>query len=558
MRNSRDRWAFFPHPQKPALKPSEVSYFKRLLKQVLKVGIEIEMNLPDKNGSCRGNNTLCPCKHIKNNDCWTKCAHLAKCQEEKDYSKCAVQCINCEPEDCATCSHFELKCEGMFCPNFMPHCYICDKFEIDCNSCPDKYDPERNPENIRRDVANILAPNNCYGVMNESGVHSIQTDGSLLGENGIEVVTIGRRVDYWEFYKMLKKIIDTTVAKGGYMNERCSIHQHVLASYYSKLFNLNDTFSIPHKINELERPLPEVVMSNFHQLVRRYQNALCWLSMGLDDPNRMTRWEKFRVSVLNISAITNSMKDVVRMVFSNAGDKKYGLVNYKYSELDEEGNTSRFHIEMREMDGIQSPSIIAAMACLHYALVIKAVEISKYGIVEIEDSEWMEHAVVVKDSILNNMKNYNEGDRFGNTRNLKPHFDYLITESLDLIRQLKHILIQVGPAYQVLEKLALKPAALRRCEGDSWEKIEADVEVPASEEDLFSCIMSEMLDLRIIDDCENMDDWIVSVSEALVNNPDVNVQTVEEAEERVRKYVQNKKDNGDIIWSTSLGAMVSL
>lgn len=558
MRNSRDKWTFFPHPRKPALTPAEVSYFKRILQQVLKVGIEIEMNLPEKNGTCEGNNTLCPCSHIEGNSCWTKCAHIDRCGVEKDYDRCAVQCVNCEPKDCEKCSHFELKCEGMFCPNFMPYCYICDDFEVNCNECPDKYDPEKNPENIRRNVAQELAPNNCYGVVNESGVHSIQTDGSLLGEKGIEVVTVGRRVDYWEFYNMVKRILDITVAYGGYMNERCSIHQHVLASYYSKLFDLNDTFSIPHKINELEKPIPEVIMSNFHQLVRRYQNALCWISMGLDHPDRMTRWEKFRVSVLDISAITNSIPEVVRMVFHNAGDNKYGLVNYKYSELDNEGNTVRLHIEMREMDGLQSPSAIAAMACLHYAMMIKAVEISKYGVVEVGDSEWMEYAKTVKSAILNNMKNYNEGDRFGNTSKLSPHYDYLITESLDLVRQLKHILIKVGPAYQVLEKMALKPAALRRCEGDSWEKIEADLEVPTSEEDMFACIMSELIDLRIIDDCLSMEEWINNVSESLVHNPDVDVHTKEEALERVKRYIQSKKDNGEVIWSNSLGAMVAL
>ena len=57
-------------------------------------------------------------------------------------------------------------------------------------------------------------------------------DGSLLGKKGAEVITVGRRVDYWEFYKMAKTIIDTAVTKGAYVNERCSTHMHVLAGYY--------------------------------------------------------------------------------------------------------------------------------------------------------------------------------------------------------------------------------------------------------------------------------------------------------------------------------------
>jgi hypothetical protein len=558
MRNSREKWTFFQHPSKPIISANEVNYWKRQLKSILKVGLEFEFNLPNKNGNCKGDSQSCPCATMNESDCWTGCDNKTTCLETKDMSRCGNQKKACKPESCNECEDYKPVCNGIFCPGFVPKCYTCEKFATNCKACPDRFDPDKNPESIRSRIINELSPNNCYGLINKSGVHSITTDGSLLGKKGAEVITIGRRIDFWEFYKMSKEIIDTAASKGAYVNERCSIHMHVLAAYYSKLFQNGDGIGVPNQISELEKPLPEIILANFHQLVRRFQNALTWMTMGLDDPNKMTRWEKFRVSVLEISAIMNSMMHVREEVSRNAGGNKYGFVNYKFCNFDDDGNISRFHIEMRQTDGILSPTIVAALACLHYAMVIKAVEISKYGVVEVGDSDWMEYATRAKQAILNNMKGYQDGDRFGDTRNISKFYDYYIGESLELVRQLKHILIQIGPAYQVLEQLAERPVALRRCDGHNWERIEKDFAVPISEEGKLEHTLSEFIDLRLIDSCKTVEEWIKVVSEALRAESGIELGNQEEVEKRVNDYVIEKRNDGKIIWSESLGSIVSL
>jgi len=540
------------------LSAADVNYWKRQLKSVLKVGLEFEFNLPDKNGNCKGDSNSCPCVKMNENTCWKECAKKEECKNEKDYNKCESRDDSCTPEKCESCANYAYKCNGIFCPGFVSACYLCKDFTTNCALCPDRFDPDKNPDTIRARIVNELGPNNCYGLINKSGVHSITTDGSLLGKKGAEVITIGRRVDFWEFYKMSRQIIESAVSKGAYVNERCSIHMHVLAAYYSKLFQNGENIGVPNQINELEKPMPEIILANFHQLVRRFQNALTWMTIGLGEPNRMTRWEKFRVSILNISAIMNNMPSVTEEVSRNSGGNKYGFVNYKFCKFDECGNVSRFHIEMRQTDGILSPTIVAALACLHYAMVIKAVEISKYGVVEVGDSEWMEYATKVKSSILNNMKGYQDGDRFGDTRNAHKYTDYLIADSLELVRQLKHILIEIGPAYQVLEQLAEKPVALRRCEGQSWERIEHDFAIPMNEENKFEHTLSEFIDLRLIDSCKDVEEWIKGVSEALKAESGLELGPKDEVEDKVIKYVEEKRNDGRIIWSESLGTIVSL
>lgn len=560
MKNNQRNWTFFHLPSKEPLTSQEVQYWKNSLKKILKVGMEFEFNLPNKeNGTCKGNSDTCPCTNLLlENECWQKCINTEECfSKAKSIELCQNVTGTCEGEQCATCDHFKVKCSGIFCPNFISYCFICKDYKRDCDHCQYLYDPNKNPSNIRKQLNRELRPNNTYGLISDTGVHSITTDGSLLGEKGAEIITVGRRIDYWEFYKMAKNINERTVTRGGYLNERCSIHMHLLASYYGKLIPNSEKSSIPVKVSELEKDMPEVILANLHQLVRRYQNAMTWMMMGLDDPAHLTRWEKFRVSVLPISAILNPMVEVKDQVASNAGGNKYGWINYNQVAFTESGAVKRFHVEFRACDSNLSHSAIAAIACMYYALLIKAVEISRYGVVEIGNKDWLDNAQKVKECLLNNMKGYQDGDRFGDTKNLSPHYDLLTCESLELVRQLKHILIQIGPAYEVLEKLAEKPIALRRCEGNSWEEIEDSLKVLINEEGHLENLIREIIDLRQISECKNIVEWVETVSGLIINKQDPDIDSADpNLNDVIAKFVETKRNDGELMWSNPIGAPV--
>ena len=556
MRNSRDRWTFFKNEHRQALSAIDVQYWKSNLKKILKVGKEFEFNLPNSIGNCKGDNNNCPCVLMDDSSCWMTCTNIDNCEVIRSYTRCEnYNKLNCKNKNCNTCISYTFRCNGINCSSFESNCFNCNNYKVDCASCKHLYIPEKNPKYIRNEMMTLLKPNNTYGNINKSGVHSIVQDGSLLGDKGMEIVTIGRRIDYWEFYKMAKRIISAASKKEAYTNERCSIHMHLLASYYSKLRESATNESIPNRISEMEKPLPEIILANFHQLCRRYQNAITWMAMGLDDPNHMTRWEKFRVSILKISPVTNTMRNVIRTVADNSGGNKYGWVNYNNIGLDMHGDINRLHIEMRVLDGIMSPSAVASFACMYYALLIKAVEISRYGLLEVGNEEWMKQTILVKQALLNNMKHYNEGDRFADTSTLYNYYEILIRESLDLIRQLKHILIKVGCAYQVLEKIAERPIALRRCDGEDWETIEKSLEVQISPEDEFSAKVDEVIDLRLIDECKNVSEWIEEVGKALSNEANHPKKSIIN---NIEQYVENLCSDGELIWSNTLGAMARI
>jgi len=545
MRDNRNKWKFIIDKHNvridKTLSAHEVRYWKDILYKILKVGIEFELNLPKGKKKCDGNDPRCQCRHLVYENCWTRCASEDKCRAEHNINTCANRTKKCKPDMCSTCEEYEFKCIGLYCNEFIPFCIKCNNFERPCNEC-DKYKSKQlPPSDVRRLLTDKFKPSGSYGKIGK-GVVRITKDGSLVSDGGVEIITVGRRVNYWEFYNMSKEILDLAKEHGAYVNERCGAHMHVLAAYYDG-------------INELEKPMPELILANFHQLVRKYQNALTWITMALDDPNHMTRWEKFRVSIIDISPIRNKMKTVNDKVISAAGGQKYGFVNYRNCYFDKNGDVEIFHVEFREADATLCPSIYAALACLHFAFVIKAVEISRYGLLMVGDSETLKKARDMKALILNGADRGYGDPRFSDTYKLLDHADYFREESLDMLAQMKNILIKLGPAYDVLEKLAYKPVALRRIDGDTWDTIEEDLKVDINDTNKIEIKIDEAIDLRLVDECYDIDEWINSVAE-IVNESLVDDEKV--TTNLIKNYIDEKIREGNLVWSEKLGTVIPI
>lgn len=548
MRDNRHKWQFYSHPSKRVLSPREVIYWKNLLASLIKIGLEFEFNLPEQKGSCKGNNIQCPCANL-NNDCWLNCANLNDCRKNPQPEICANRNDDCTSESCKKCKHFSHMCLGIYCVDFVSACFDCDQFVKNCDTCVKRYDPKKDPSHIRNTIQKEFRPTNTYGTVGKTGVVRVEKDGSLLGDKGVEIITVGRRVDYWEFYGMSKKIIERASELGAYLNERCGAHMHVLASYFEEGSN----------INELEKNLPAIVLANFHQLCRRYQNAMVWMTIALDNPNHMTRWEKFRVSILDFSAVNRDANKLIQDIcnyghqMSGGNGSKYGWVNYKQCKVADNGDISRFHIEMRGADATMCPSYYAAMACLYYALVIKAVEISRYGTLKVGDESWMAKAKKMKSIILNGTGDYGN-KRLGDTSKLLDNQGYFIEESIDLLVQLKSILMRFGPAYDVLMKLAQRPIALRRIDGESWKEIEESIGSQLSESGQLEYKLREIIDLRIVEDCGSVTEWITAVHNII--NEDADIDPVEKPD--VESFVETMMREGEAVWSDSTGTLLAI
>jgi hypothetical protein len=185
-------------------------------------------------------------------------------------------------------------------------------------------------------------------------------------------------------------------------------------------------------------------------------------------------------------------------------------------------------------------------------MLIKAVEISKYGLLKVGDKVWMEQALQLKEKILNNNRDWNDHDRFSHTAALTDtDIEILRAESLDLVDQVKHILFKLGPAHDVLEKLVDKPVSLHRCEGKSWEEIEEHFAVYRTEESILEQKIVELIDLRRCVNCPDETEWVNEVTK-LVNSD------IEADIDQVTEVIRDKKNNGHCIWSEQLGTLITV
>lgn len=559
----RDHWNFINDPTKPALtSDDEVMYWKMIIERIAKAGFELEFNLPYKREMCKGtdHSAHCDCLHASKG-CALECIHDEKCKT----SKAKDVCINanspvCEQE-CAECLAFQLECPGLNCIDFASKCVVCDDFKVDCGTCPKKYDEKFDVFKARKDMIGELCPTNNWGIHGEEGIAEVTTDGSLEGgeglEKGVEVTTVGKRVDYRSYYEMLKKIIDLAFSKNAYVNERCSIHVHLLLDYYKKFHKKDKEPRV--NTSELEKPVPQIILANFWQLIRKYQNALVWMGMGLDDPRHFTRWEKFRISILEFSPLFKRMCDLKQEVMihcENVGKSDYALLNLDNVRFDRNGeDVSTFHVEFRHMDMIPCPSIIAAHAILYFGLLMKAVELSRWGLLEIGDDEELKDMKRLKACILNRCpQGWDHDSRLGETKHVKKLAEEYRVQANRLVGLVKHTLTKFGPQpFEILRKVADKPPCFYREEGKSWQEIEEEFFIPFREEDeLDHCVM-KLIDTNAVVDCEHIDQWINEAYEFLKNGADDGLPFTKK---KFRRIVKTSIRGWNLQWSEALGSVI--
>lgn len=544
MLNQADDWVFVNKPSRPSLSQKEVHYWKNTLRKLLKVGIEVELNLPENNGTCDRQNYMCQCTAV-----------FKAPNPIKGTTNCYEQCTKWDNGNCPIAK--EHGCVGVNCVAFKQPCPTCSKYDRGCDTCPELYSISRDPRNIRDKVSQVLKPTNFVGALGENGIYKVCRDGSLKGDGGIEIATVGRRVEFHSVHEMLTKVMDECKKKGAYTDERCSIHVHLLASYLTPGFAEDDSGSnyIKSEVTELEKPMPEIIVANFHQLVRRYHCALIWLSAAGNDHTQLTRWEKFRKSILPYSAVRQRMNVLVSGVGSASKSKrKYAMMNYEQMQFDDMGNVSRLHVEGRYMDGNLSPAAVTAHACLLYGLMLKAVEISRYGLLQSGNKGYMD----LQNEMYKNLCNRDgpwDGSRFSDTSNIGPYIADLKRQSKQLIRLVKSTLGEQTPADIILNKLADKPLVYSLMEKKSWEDIEAWL-MPESE-DLSQAEDSilQFIELGAISDCADADEWLDTATHQLEST--FRGQTETPTKESLQGYVAQLTARRRIHWSKEIGGFVS-
>ncbi len=555
MKNHSDQWTFFK--RRGQLNEKEAVYWRNILERLLKAGIELEYNLPEKNGSCNRDNFMCNCvatftpkvKIPNTTACYEQCANWDNSLDASG------QPVHPKDGNCQIAK--EHGCAGMFCSSFKAPCPSCNKYDRGCNNCAELYDIRKDPNNIRNLVTNELKPTKFVGEHGATGVYKVCKDGSLLGDGGVEVATVGRRPQFFAIYDQMKKIMKTCTKYGAYTNERCSIHIHLLASYLNGSFDAEDRGKefLNNEVTEMEKPMPEIILANFHQLVRRYHCALIWMGAAGTEMKHLTRWEKFRKPILAYSAAHRRMTSVVDEVRGASKQKpKYAMMNYDPVKFNLEGDVTRLHLEARYLDGMLSPSVVAAHTVLLYALMLKAVDMSRYGILESGSEDYMNKQKEMLKYLCNNDGDWQGGNRFSDTSHIRPYIPALQEQSMLLVRLVKSVLNDQSPADRILKSLAQRPVAMRLIDGQTWEQIEADLGPGEEAMGPVQQLLSQIIDTSSIGECDSGEEWIETAATQLANAGEDSPEHIDSLRKTVEAYVTNQVTNGKLFWSKETGS----
>ena len=170
------------------------------------------------------------------------------------------------------------------------------------------------------------------------------------------------------------------------------------------------------------------------------------------------------------------LKQEVMMHCENHGKPDYAFLNLDNTRFDRNGDVQTFHVEFRHMDMIPSPSIVAASAILYFGMLMKAVELSRWGLLEIGDDESLKQAKKYKGYILNHCPpGWDHESRLGNTSKVNANADVYREQSIELVGLVKHTLTRYGPQpFEILRKLAETPVCYHREKGKKWAEIEEE------------------------------------------------------------------------------------
>jgi hypothetical protein len=164
------------------------------------------------------------------------------------------------------------------------------------------------------------------------------------------------------------------------------------------------------------------------------------------------------------------------------------FLNLEHVVFDEDGAVRNLHVEFRFPDADLSPTSIVAKTFLFLAMLLKAVEMSQYGVIHVgRIREWQRNKELLN-TLSNNDGNLATSDTSGVTPEIIDELRTGCHELLELLKPLFGRFARVTyesseehhPAFEVLSFLAETPISLLRASGRDWQGIEQILQEKAS------------------------------------------------------------------------------
>lgn len=304
-------------------------------------------------------------------------------------------------------------------------------------------------ESVRRD----LAPSGSLEQLGTNGVLDVQTE-----HCGVEIRVIGRQPHFRALQRQYRLIMAVLVAHGARSRPTCGTHFHLLTP-------------------GLAEPVPEIILANLWNLTRRYAPELKFLTSGGDRREALCRrrnhnshLEMVRHSpgLMTMAQIRQTLQE------SRTVPAHQNFLNLEHLGFTDSGEVSPLHLEFRFPDADLSPTSVTAKTFLFLAMLLKAVDLSQYGVIHVGKIGPWRRKVELLDRLSNNDGNLATSDTSAITDEIIEELRQGGYELLDLLTPTFERFVD-SPALEILQALAEQPISLRRCAGYTWDDIEASL-----------------------------------------------------------------------------------
>lgn len=356
------------------------------------------------------------------------------------------------------------------------------------------------------DVSRFLRPLNPGGSPGSfrSYVELVTSDGSL--SNGGEILTPGRRIyGFLEQFSMFQNIYSHLRDNEPIIDPRMGWHNHIVLQDYDG-------------VRAREMPIPRIIFDNLMLLCKKYYPALAFMSSTMPNGDANTRYNNFcrhdRLLNLDIQDDIDEIKSEFH--------ERYNCVNI--NNINNNGDEiTTFHIEFRFPDGTLFPIQMASLNILFKALVLKAINISKIGLLDVSTMNrdlynFKNNGAIRARDIDNCITTPDPNTRLSGKLN-----DSCMAEIISLSEELVTLLTPEinsidGIALPFLKKFAKTPISymfeiygtndLREINDILEEELDTLIE----KEDNSVLPLIEVIESGVVKDVESLEDWINKVN----------------------------------------------
>ncbi|MCI5208496.1 MAG: hypothetical protein D3910_06825, partial [Candidatus Electrothrix sp. ATG2] len=348
---------------------------------------------------------------------------------------------------------------------------------------------------------------------------------------GVEILVIGRHPHWDALLQQYNRIILPLLAEKIRIRPTCGLHFHILGT-------------------GLAEEIPEIILANLWNMARLFAPGLKFITSGGDNRQGLCRRRQHNAhqEFMRLSPEKQPMAQIQATLKKSLHVPEHqNFFNIEHVRFSESDNISDFHLEFRFPDGDLCPVSITAKTFLFMTMMLKAVEISKFGLLQVDSGPFFE-----KNKDLMNMISNNDGKLA--TSDTSAIDDTVLEQfrnnAQGLLFFLKSIFLLLdNPSELVLQQLALEPISLRRNQGKSWEEIEGELLShihPQACLDSSDYELIKIIELGLLTGMGSKLCWIDAAAEFLhLQKQDIN--------ERLLNY-----KNRSPVWQKELGSMVFL